>query len=833
MCAMDAMWRTYGYQTYPASIPAVNQIKVVLEDVCNQFLLDGKCCDIAVYFNRPVQLHHLLYTDMYNAYSWSYKLQKTYTNKPELLNIDYFVIRIAPLTKNIYVAKKINPKPSITRLNMLCILSGEIYFLRELMLHCALSGYRDAKTVNGVQYTTFQESALARGLIQDRGEAVHAFKEAVIYFTPAELRGFFVMLTINGYATMDVYRDPHYYRLLQLDFLHEANTTQLIADQKLIKDLSYRFVMEEKTSTMYGFPEPTDHQSELDIERTKYIAAEQLALFNYLSETNPNTQEQQNILDEICNDINQHVTSLYFIQGMGGSGKSALCKKILAWARSRDKLCLGCASTGLAATIYENFNTAHSLFKYPVVEDEDRDEANIVECMISPSSNTKRFELLQAADVIVWDEFPSNHRELFEAVCRALNDLAGKVVVTFGDFAQIAPVVPHGSRLQIVQASIISSTKWQKFQIRELTKNMRLLGLHGNDQNLTVEQTTFLANQEAYGKMILAIGRGTWRASNYIGEDKITGIQEIYLPNVRCITDEKEALQFIYPDNFNTANFTKRVILAGTNKEVDHWNQIIQAMNPQAQATVKTLLSADVLCETDDPKGILKAMLTTEVLNTFNNNSVPPHELSLAVGDICIILRNLSKKDAVANNTRVKILKISTFCIMVQTLGDHPRTVALPRIRFKFRLPFGQSYQLRRTQFPLRLAYCMSVNKSQGQENEAVLLDLRNQLFSHGHLYVALSRVREASKIAVFTKEESTLLGPDNENLIAIAKNLVYPELLEPVGIRQPEDDSDTLEGFERRQALIVSSPTTEYGYTSVDEALNDLTIYENSDDQH
>ena len=136
MCAMDAMWRTYGYQTYPASIPAVNQIKVVLEDVYNQFMLDGKCLDLAVYFNRPVQLQHLLYTDMYNAYSWSYKLQKTYASKPELLNIDYFVIRIAPLTKNIYVAKKINPKPSITRLNMLCILSGEIYFLRELMLHC-------------------------------------------------------------------------------------------------------------------------------------------------------------------------------------------------------------------------------------------------------------------------------------------------------------------------------------------------------------------------------------------------------------------------------------------------------------------------------------------------------------------------------------------------------------------------------------------------------------------------------------------------------------------------------------------------------------------------
>ena len=121
----------------------------------------------------------------------------------------------------------------------------------------------------------------------------------------------------------------------------------------------------------------------------------------------------------------------------------------------------------------------------------------------------------------------------------------------------------------------------------------------------------------------------------------------------------------------------------------------------------------------------------------------------------------------------------------------------------------------------------MSVNKSQGQENEAVLLDLRNQLFSHGHLYVALSRVREASKIAIFTKEEYTLLGPDNK-LIAIATNLVYPELLEPVGIRQLEDDSDTVEGFERRQASVQSTSITGvYGYTTVDEALNDLSINE------
>jgi len=99
---------------------------------------------------------------------------------------------------------------------------------------------------------------------------------------------------------------------------------------------------------------------------------------------------------------------------------------------------------------------------------------------------------------------------------------------------------------------------------------------------------------------------------------------------VRCITDEQEANNFVYPNKFNNENFTKKVILAGTNKEVDSWNQVIQRMNPQFLTTLKRLVSAIILCEIDDPKGILKSMLTTEVLNTFNNNSVPPQELCLA-----------------------------------------------------------------------------------------------------------------------------------------------------------------------------------------------------------
>ena len=115
-----------------------------------------------------------------------------------------------------------------------------------------------------------------------------------------------------------------------------------------------------------------------------------------------------------------------------------------------------------------------------------------------------------------------------------------------------------------------------------------------------------------------------------------------------------------------------------------------------------------------------------EVLNRFHKHNGPPNRLTLCVGDVCIILRNLSKRDALTNNTRVRILSIAKYCIHVQTLGSNPVRAAIPRIRFKFRLPFGESYQLRRTQFPLRLAYSMSLNNARGQELKMALLDLRN-----------------------------------------------------------------------------------------------------------
>ncbi|KIK16812.1 hypothetical protein PISMIDRAFT_112662 [Pisolithus microcarpus 441] len=52
-------------------------------------------------------------------------------------------------------------------------------------------------------------------------------------------------------------------------------------------------------------------------------------------------------------------------------------------------------------------------------------------------------------------------------------------------------------------------------------------------------------------------------------------------------------------------------------------------------------------------------------------------------------------------------------------------------------------------QFPVHLAYAMTINKSQGQTVQHVSLDLRTPVFSHGQLYVALSRCTHPRNIKV------------------------------------------------------------------------------------
>ena len=62
---------------------------------------------------------------------------------------------------------------------------------------------------------------------------------------------------------------------------------------------------------------------------------------------------------------------------------------------------------------------------------------------------------------------------------------------------------------------------------------------------------------------------------------------------------------------------------------------------------------------------------------------------------------------------------------------------------------------MQRLQFPIHLAFAMTINKAQGQSVKHVGINLRTPCFTHSQLYVALSRCTSASKIKVlFSLEE-------------------------------------------------------------------------------
>ncbi len=270
------------------------------------------------------------------------------------------------------------------------------------------------------------------------------------------------------------------------------------------------------------------------------------------------------------------------------------------------------------------------------------------------------------------------------------------------------------------------------------------------------------------------------------------------MPQLRYYTEDQvdEAIQFKNPDINNFENMSKRHIVASTNELCDFWNTKIQSFNHERP---HSLLSVDTLCDCDDPYGILKSMLTSDLLNRYNHSGVPPYNLILKEGDICIVLRKLVAKK-LPNNSIVKVIKITQFSITEQTIGCNPIRIIIPRICFKFKLPYGNSYSMLRKQFPLRLAYAMTLNKVQGQEADSLLFDTRNAPFAMSHTYVGFSRVRKALSIAIFCNRKDILHDAPT------ITNIIYPELLRGIEtsyLHTPDVyDDDLMTDEEKEQTL-------------------------------
>nr|XP_015916711.2 uncharacterized protein LOC107446549 [Parasteatoda tepidariorum] len=104
-----------------------------------------------------------------------------------------------------------------------------------------------------------------------------------------------------------------------------------------------------------------------------------------------------------------------------------------------------------------------------------------------------------------------------------------------------------------------------------------------------------------------------------------------------------------------------------------------------------------------------------------------------------MLLRNLDPP-ALCNGTRLIVKKLMSYVIEAVIITGHStgNSVLIPRIPI---ISSDIPFQFKRLQFPVRLSFAMSINKSQRQSLKVVGLDLQKPCFSHGQLYVGCSRV--------------------------------------------------------------------------------------------
>ena len=89
-------------------------------------------------------------------------------------------------------------------------------------------------------------------------------------------------------------------------------------------------------------------------------------------------------------------------------------------------------------------------------------------------------------------------------------------------------------------------------------------------------------------------------------------------------------------------------------------------------------------------------------------------------------------------------------------------------------------FTLQRRQFPVRPAFAMTINKSQGQTFKQIGVYIRDSVFSHGQLYVALSRVGSRDGIKTMVKEGQWKETMDDAEAGVYTQNIVYNEIFEP-----------------------------------------------------
>ena len=551
-----------------------------------------------------------------------------------------------------------------------------------------------------------REACIALGLVKNDDEWRAALNEACTFkFGPA-IRSLFAVIMVHCHPSNPIGLWNEFKDRLSEDISHHIKCTQERAYNLTLYEIDRTMksmTAQEKTLSSFGLP--LYHLSANEIPN---YADDQID-FDYEQGQAENayermTKEQQEIYKHVKHVIEEpnSTSKCIFIDGPGGSGKSFTLKAIDHYVRSQGKTICNMSGFGVAANELRDGRTVHNRFGLEVPC-----ESNTADSCIKV--NTKAARDIVETDVFVWDEAPSSSKYMINCVERKLKELmgnelpmGGKIVIFAGDFRQTLPIKKHANRSEQVSLSMKRSDVWIHCKKFALTKNLRA----------KPEEKEFIEN-------LMLIGNGTTVDEN----------GEIELPS-HCIVQSDLANE-IFAECIQKKDYesmTKYAILSPYNEQVEAYNKKVLNMIEGETITYRSVDS------TIDSKHEYASK--PEILNTLSSENLPPHKLEMKRNCTLMLFRNLNVKKGLSNGTRLRLLETRPNVLKCRILtGNHAGAeVLIPRITITDDSSFV--FKLARHQFPVKLAFAMTIHKAQAQTIERLGGDLTKAVFAHGQLYV-------------------------------------------------------------------------------------------------
>ncbi len=416
-------------------------------------------------------------------------------------------------------------------------------------------------------------------------------------------------------------------------------------------------------------------------------------------------QQSENWERSLAKDFALNTNRNIFLTGKAGTGKTTLLKEIL---KETEKNYIVAAPTGVAA-INAGGITLHSLFFLPlktfipVV-----DSGHNIDLFCDPRQLVKnqkfkraKIDILLELELLIIDEISMVRADTLDAIDHTLrrvrrnqNPFGGVQVLVIGDLFQLAPVVrsnvEHVLQQYYKSPFFFDSRVWS------------------NTEAITIElKKVYRQEEQEFVDMLNSIREGT----------KDEGIIE--------------KLNTHYSD---TPTYSNTITLTTHNKKADEINQT--EINKIDQKAVN---------------------LSAKVTGRFPENAFPTSEqITLKKGAQVMFIRN--HPDGLYYNGKIGIItEIKTGHIKVKEENGHSimvEPVDWKNLQFNLDEKSGKIIEEEIgsfNQYPLRLAWAVTVHKSQGLSFDKVILDLEGS-FASGQLYVALSRCRSLAGLTLSSK---------------------------------------------------------------------------------